>query len=284
MIVDDVPENLHVLMETFKEEYSIVAAKSGEKALQMAEFSDPQPDIILLDVIMPDMDGYEVCLKLKSNPRTWDIPVLFVTALTNTGDEARGLAVGGVDFITKPFQPDLVKARVRSHLELRSHRDQLEELVSERTHELNKTQDATIFLLANLAETRDPETGGHIKRTQTYVYILAEYLKKTSKFKHLLDETTIKLMCKSAPLHDIGKVGVPDHILLKPGKLTPQEFEEMKKHCLYGFNALRSLLLFVMEKHLEVEALLSNMAAPLSWVVAFVVCTILVWLLPYLYQ
>lgn len=244
LIVDDVPENLHILMEVLKSDYIVVAAKNGEKALLLAE-TTPQPDVILLDVMMPGMDGYEVCLKLKANPATWSIPVIFITALSDAEDEARGLAVGGVDFISKPFKPALVKARVRSHLELKRHKDRLEEMVAERTRELALTQDVTIMTMASLAETRDPETGSHILRTQHYVKLLAQTLQHHPRFAAELSDAAIELLFKSAPLHDIGKVGVPDHILLKPGKLTDEEFKEMKKHCGYGWNAIKAA-----QKHL----------------------------------
>ncbi|MBF0620367.1 MAG: two-component system response regulator [Magnetococcales bacterium] len=244
LIVDDIAENLQILMGTLKDDFSVIAAKNGETALRLAN-TNPKPDAILLDIMMPGMDGYEVCLKLKANPDTWDIPVLFVTALDQMDDEARGLTVGAVDFITKPFQPELVRARVQSQIELKQHKNQLEELVKQRTAELQLTQDVTIFTLANLAEARDPETGGHIKRTQNYVRLLAEQLRTHPRFKNDLTAEVVELLYKSAPLHDIGKVGVADHILLKPGRLTDDEFKEMKKHSVYGWNALKSA-----QKHL----------------------------------
>jgi len=233
LIVDDTPENIQILMETLKGEYAIVAAINGQKALQMA-VADPIPDIILLDIMMPGLDGYQVCEKLKADAKTANIPIIFVTAMSEAEDEQKGLDLGAVDYITKPIQPALVKSRVRNQLELKQHRDNLEELVKERTKELEITQDATINSMATLAEYRDPETGGHIKRTQNYIKILAEKLKDNPKFADFLDDTTIEQLFKSAPLHDIGKVGVPDGILLKPGKLTDEEFEEMKKHTVYG--------------------------------------------------
>ena len=237
LIVDDVSENLKILMDMLQDNYHIKAAKNGEKALQHA-LSDPIPDVILLDIMMPGMDGFEVCLKLKSNPRTWSIPVLFITAMDQQADEERGLTVGAVDYITKPFQPPLVKARVRSQIELKQHKDRLEELVQERTRQLMETQDVTIMTLASLAEARDPETGGHIKRTQNYVSLLAEALTNKPEFRDSLTPESKDLLRKSAPLHDVGKVGVPDHILLKPGKLTFQEFEIMKRHTIIGAEAL----------------------------------------------
>lgn len=239
LIVDDTAENLQILMETLREEYAVVAAREGQRALALATAPSP-PDLILLDVMMPGMDGFEVCMRLKADPATWAIPVLFITALNDEQSEVRGLTVGGVDFITKPFNPLLVRARVRGHLELKRHKDHLAELVAERTRQLVLTQDVTIYTLASLAETRDPETGGHIRRTQAYVRLLASRLQQHPRFAPLLDGETVELLTKSAPLHDVGKVGVPDQILLKPGKLTDDEFREMKKHTVYGWNALKS--------------------------------------------
>lgn len=237
LIVDDTPENIQVLMETLKDEYKIVAAINGQKALQMAPL-EPVPDIILLDIMMPGLDGYQVIEKLKADEKTRDIPVIFVTAMTEEEDEQKGLDMGAVDYIAKPFRPGLVKARVRNHLELKRHRDNLEELVQERTKELVLTQDATINSMATLAEYRDPETGGHIKRTQNYMKALATKLTNNSKYKDFFDDKTIEELFKSAPLHDIGKVGVSDNILLKAGKLTEEEFEEIKKHPVYGQNTI----------------------------------------------
>lgn len=237
LVVDDTPANIQILMETLKDEFAIVAAVTGQKALQMAA-ADPVPDLILLDIMMPGLDGYQVCEKLKADEKTRDIPVIFVTAMTDEENEQKGLDLGAVDYITKPFQPGLVKSRIRNHIDLKRHRDHLEELVRERTEELVRTQDATINSLATLAEYRDPETGGHIKRTQNYVKALAVKLKDHPKFSGFFDDITIEQLFKSAPLHDVGKVGVPDHILLKPGKLSDDEFEEMKKHTTYGHDTI----------------------------------------------
>ncbi len=237
LVVDDTVENIQILMGALEGEYAVVAAKNGERALKLA-FMEQAPDIILLDVMMPGMDGYEVCRHLKQDVRTRDIPVIFITALSEAEDEARGLSLGAVDYITKPFNPSLVKQRVRNQLDLKAHRDNLEELVRQRTNELQLVKEVTIEALATLAEYRDPETGGHIKRTQSYVRLLARHVLKREPFAAELDNERVELLYLSAPLHDIGKVGVPDNILLKPGKLTHEEFEEMKHHSEYGRNAL----------------------------------------------
>ncbi|CAN2042663.1 putative cyclic di-GMP phosphodiesterase VC_1348 [Candidatus Magnetomoraceae bacterium gMMP-15] len=237
LVVDDTPTNIDILIETLKSNYKIIAALNGEKALKLVNSKNP-PDLILLDIMMPGIDGYEVCKRLKADENTKDIPVIFVTAMDEIQDEAKGLELGAVDYLTKPISPSIVKARVRNHLELKQHQDHLEDIVKERTREVELTQEVTIQSLASLAEYRDPETGGHIRRTQNYVKLLAENLKTHKKYTDFLNDNTIDLLYKSAPLHDIGKVGVPDGILLKPGKLTDSEFEVMKKHTIYGRDAL----------------------------------------------
>ncbi|WP_373501489.1 HD-GYP domain-containing protein [Desulfococcus sp.] len=198
------------------------------------------------------LDGYEVCRRLKASPKTRDIPIVFLTAMSEEQEEARGLALRAVDYSTKPFSPALVKARVRNQLDFKRYRDHLEELVRERTQQLVLTQDVTIQSMGTLAEYRDPETGGHIRRTRHYVRILAEHLKDHPKFQGRLDDKAIELLLKSAPLHDIGKVGVRDNILLKPGELTEDEFEEMKRHTIYGRDAL-----LTSEKMLGLDSFLS---------------------------
>lgn len=244
MIVDDIETNIDILLDTLGHDYEVMVAIDGATALEHARRNPP--DLILLDVMMPDMDGFEVCMRLKRDPRTREIPVIFVTAMNEVVEEKKGLELGAVDYITKPFSPPIVRARVRNHLELKLaqetlalHNLQLEERVHERTRELERTQDVTIQCMASLAETRDMETGEHIRRSQHYVASLARHLQNHHRFQHLLTDHYIDLLFKSAPLHDIGKVGVPDRILLKPGKLTPEEFEEMKRHTIYGRDALR---------------------------------------------
>lgn len=236
MVVDDVETNIDLLVETLGTDYEVSVAMDGASAL--SDIAEHRPDLILLDIMMPGMDGYEVCQRLKEDDATCHIPVIFITAMSEEQDEARGLALGAVDYITKPFSPELVRARVRNQLELKHHRDHLEELVRQRTRELELTQDVTIESMGTLAEYRDPETGGHIKRTRHYVRLLANHLKGHPRFSDFLTDATIDLLFKSAPLHDIGKVGVPDSILLKPGPLTDAEFEVMKKHTLYGMNTI----------------------------------------------
>ena len=244
LIVDDVPENLSVLGELLQPTYRVRAANSGARALQIAN-SPPPPDLILLDVMMPGMDGYQVLRELRDNATTRDIPVIFVTTMDGTDDEEKGLDLGAVDYITKPIRPAIVLARVRAQLELKRARDilsdhnaYLEQEVARRMAENQLIQEVSIHALAHLAETRDPETGNHLRRTQEYVRTLARGLKHHPRFSHYLDERTIGQLAQSAPLHDIGKVGIPDHILLKPGKLTPEEWAIMKTHAEIGAEAI----------------------------------------------
>ena len=237
LVVDDSESNIDILVETLGDDYELRVAMEGESALE--QIAEHHPDLILLDIMMPGMDGYEVCTRLKENEQTQNIPVVFLTAMSQEQDEAKGLALGAVDYICKPFSPELVKARVHNHLLLKHHQDQLEFLVQERTRELQLTQDITIESMGTLAEYRDPETGGHIKRTKNYLRLLATHLKNHPKFAHFLNDTVIDQLCKSAPLHDIGKVGVRDHILLKPDKLTVDEFEQIKKHTIYGHDTIK---------------------------------------------
>jgi putative two-component system response regulator len=244
LIVDDNPENLMVLGELLRDHYKVRAANSGARALQLAATA-PLPDLILLDVMMPQMSGYEVLEQLGAAPETRDIPVIFTTAMTSTEDEQRGLVLGAVDYITKPLRPAIVLARVHTHLELKLARDRLrssnnhlEGEVARRMHENTVIQDVSIRALARLAETRDNETGNHILRTQNYVRALALRMRLHPRFAAQLDERSISLIAKSAPLHDIGKVGIPDRVLLKPGKLTPDEWEIMKTHAKLGAEAI----------------------------------------------
>ncbi|MCK5516450.1 MAG: two-component system response regulator [Desulfobulbaceae bacterium] len=250
LIVDDVEANIDVLMETLGDDFDVSVAMDGKSALESV--AEQKTDLILLDIMMPGMSGYEVCEKLNKNEETRNIPIIFLTAMTEDQDEAKGLALGAVDYVTKPFVPELVKSRVVNHLTLKMHQDHLEDLVRERTRQLELTQEVTIECMGTLAEYRDPETGGHIKRIQYYVKLLADYLKDHPKFEDFLNGATIDLLFKSAPLHDIGKVGVRDNILLKPGKLTSEEFDKMKKHVVYGRDALA-----IQEKRLGKDSFLS---------------------------
>lgn len=246
LVVDDTPDSLALMSNLLKDRYKIKVANNGKKALSVAQ-NDPALDLILLDVMMPEIDGYEVCRQLKADKMTQNIPVIFLTAKADIADETFGLSLGAVDYITKPVSPPIVLARVKTHLAAKGFQDLLrdqnhflEMLVQERTAEVLAIQDVTIHALSSLAETRDSDTGNHIRRTQNYVKILAEKLRYHPRFSHFLnDDKTIQELYKSAPLHDIGKVGIPDSILLKPGKLTAEEFELMKTHTTLGLRAIK---------------------------------------------
>ena len=225
LIVDDAPENINILNELLFSDYSVRAATNGVKALAIAMSDDP-PDIILLDVMMPGMDGYEVCKRLKDSEKTKDIPLIFVTSLDEASHEAKGLGLGAVDYITKPYNPDIIKKRVHNHLELKKHRDHLEELVKERTAELLETRLEIIRKLGLAAEYRDNETGMHIIRISYYCQIIAA--------AYGLSNNEAELILNTAPMHDIGKIGIPDRTLLKQGPLNEEEWEVMKSHCTIG--------------------------------------------------
>lgn len=244
LLVDDIPENLSVLSELLSPSYRVLVANNGQRALSLA-ISKPQPDLILLDVMMPDMDGYTVLQQLRANPATANVPVIFITAMSGMEDEQRGFDLGAVDYISKPIRPPIVLARVKAQLELKEARDWLlnknevlEAEVADRLKEILLIQDVSIHALARLAETRDPETGNHIRRTQSYVRALATQLRTHPRFSACLSAEYVEQLAKSAPLHDIGKVGIPDQILLKPGKLTPEEWEIMKTHARLGSDAI----------------------------------------------
>ncbi|RTL51350.1 MAG: two-component system response regulator [Rhodocyclaceae bacterium] len=244
LIVDDSPENLDVLGGLLLPHYRVRVATSGERALRIVE-SQSRPDLILLDVMMPGMDGYQVFQQLRANPATRDIPVIFVTAMDSSEAEMHGLEVGAVDYITKPIEPTVLLARVHTQLELKQARDwlrdqnsYLEAEVAKRMAENELIQEVGIRALAHLAETRDPETGNHIRRTQGYVHCLAQGLRNRPRFAATLNDRYIRLLTRSAPLHDIGKVGIPDAILQKPGPLNAAEWEIMKTHAKLGSDAI----------------------------------------------
>ncbi len=244
LVVDDTPDNLTLMGEMLLGDYRIKVATNGENALRIAR-TTPPPDLILLDVVMPGLDGYEVCRRLKASEATRDIPVIFLTSRADTEDEKLGLELGAADYLTKPASPPIVLARVKTQLSLKAASDFLkdknaflEHEVDRRTEEVRALQEVTILALASLAETRDTDTGNHLWRTQRYIQALAHELRNHPRFESYLNDATITLIFKSAPLHDIGKVGIPDRILLKPGRLDPDEFEIMKTHSKLGWDAI----------------------------------------------
>ena len=225
LVVDDTPENIAVLSGVLRPEYQVKAAPNGELALKIAA-QEPTPDIILLDIMMPGIDGYEVCRRLKADPQTRAIPVIFVTAKAEIEDEAKGLELGAADYITKPISPPIVRARVQTQLALYDQNRQLERKVRERTRELLETRLEIIRRLGRAAEYKDNETGLHVIRMSHYSRLIAEALD--------VSEDWVELILNASPMHDIGKIGIPDHILLKPGKLNAEEWLEMRRHPLYG--------------------------------------------------
>lgn len=229
LVVDDQPDNIDILRGILHPKYRVKAATSGLKALDICQRADA-PDMVLLDVVMPDMDGYTVCQALKQNPATQSIPVIFVTSKDSTKDESYGLQLGAVDYITKPIHPAVVSARVKTHLDLADQARHLEALVSERTSELQATRLELIGCLGKAAEFKDNETGLHVIRMSHYSRILAEVISA--------DKGWIDLIFSASPMHDIGKIGIPDAILLKPGKLDADEWEMMKNHPVFGANIL----------------------------------------------
>ena len=228
MVVDDVEANIDVLVEALGSDYEVSVAMDGKTALEAV--ADAKPDIILLDIMMPEMDGYEVCERLKADKSTAGIPVIFLTAMTEEQDEARGLALGAVDYITKPFSPDLVKSRVRNQLELKLHRDHLEELVAQRTRQLREGYVDTVYRLTLTSEFKDKDTGAHIKRISFYTRELALRMGLGKEF--------CDSIFYASPMHDIGKVAIPDSILLKEGPLDDDEWKSMKTHTEIGAKVL----------------------------------------------
>lgn len=243
LIVDDTETNVDILVDILENKYELSVAMDGVSAIECVKLE--KPDLILLDIMMPELDGYEVCKRLKKNEDTEDIPIIFLTAITDIDSKAKAFEVGAVDYITKPFEGVEVQARVKTHLslklaqiELLSQNEILEKRVKERTNEIQRTHEAMIDAFATLAEYRDPETGGHIKRTKNYVKAMAQKLSTFEKYKDILTSEVIEKYYNSAPLHDIGKIGIRDEILLKPGRLNGEEFDEMKKHTTLGLKVL----------------------------------------------
>lgn len=244
LVVDDNPDNMTVVSDLLLPFYEILVAPSGKRALEILA-SEKLPDLILLDVMMPEMDGYEVIQRLKSDERTQNIPIIFLTAMDSTRDEEKGLSLGAVDYVTKPIRPSILLARVHTQVEFKKARDilqnqnlYLEAEIAKRMKENEAVQDVSIRALARLAEVRDDATGKHLLRTSLYVKALAKILQGNPRFTLVLTDHVIDLLAKSAPLHDIGKVGIPDRILMKPGKLTDEEWTIMKTHAWLGAHAI----------------------------------------------
>jgi len=246
MVVDDTPANLKLLQEMLLEKgYRVQTFTRAAMALRAA--ARTPPDLILLDITMPEMGGFEACARIKADPVLKDIAVIFISALTDTTDKVKAFAVGGVDYVTKPFQVEEVHARVATHLRLRNlqaelaqHNCDLQNQVAQKIRELSDAQRATILVLTKLAESRDHDTGGHIERTQFICKLLAERLRDDVHYAEQVDDNFVENIYQASPLHDIGKISIPDSILLKPGKLMPEEFEIMKSHTIHGSEPLQA--------------------------------------------
>jgi putative two-component system response regulator len=225
LVADDSPQNIELLSRVLGQEYRIKVATSGEKALKIV-YSDEPPDLILLDIMMPDLSGLEVCQRIKSNPDRRRIPVIFVTAMTTVEDESLGLGLGAVDYISKPISPPLVQARVRTHLALYDQSRELERMVAQRTAELLATRQQIIRRLGRAAEYKDHQTGNHIVRMSHIARLVAQQAG--------MGPEAVQLIFQTAAMHDLGKIGVPDSILLKPGPLTDDEWVVMRQHAQIG--------------------------------------------------
>lgn len=237
LVIDDTKTNIEVLEGILSKEYDVFVALNGQKGLLLAE--KVHPDLILLDVMMPEMDGYETLRQLNARKLVENTPVIFLTAKADSKSEHMGLDLGAVDYITKPFHPNLVELRIKNQLEFKYQRDHLQDLVEEQTRDLRKTLKVLLSSLGALAEYRDPETGAHIKRTQVIVQMLAEKLTDHPRFHDAIpNKEYIDYYATAAPLHDIGKVGIPDEILRKPARLTEEEWVVMCKHAQMGYDVL----------------------------------------------
>jgi putative two-component system response regulator len=233
LVVDDEIFYLDLLTKLLSDSYEIQLAKNGEQALRRVN-SKARPNLILLDVTMPGLDGYQVCEKIKTNILTRQIPIIFLTAKTNEQDELKGFELGAVDYITKPITPLVLKMRVKTHLALSEQRFALQQLVQERTKEIETTKNSLVYAMGAMAEMRDEETGNHLLRTEKFVEVLARGVAEHDKYKDILNESMITVIHKAAPLHDVGKVGVPDRILQKASALDEQERQVMNNHPMYG--------------------------------------------------
>ncbi|HPI94283.1 MAG TPA: response regulator [Deltaproteobacteria bacterium] len=247
MIVDDSRTSLHLLKQMLlKQDFIVKAFPRPEPALMWA-LENP-PDLILLDIVMPGMDGFELCRLLKAEEKLKDVPVIFISSKSEIKSKVMAFGIGGVDYITRPFELEEVRTRVSTHLRIRrmqlglmDQNRELERLVAEKVKEISDSRMATILALAKLAESRDDDTGKHLERVQGLCTLLAERLSTMPGCQAEIDREFIENIFYASPLHDIGKVGIPDRILLKPGRLDPDEFEVMKRHTVIGAETLEAV-------------------------------------------
>ncbi|MDR3336429.1 MAG: response regulator [Treponema sp.] len=247
LVVDDVDMNVMILEEILQDDYNILTASNGKEALEKLHAADILPKIILLDVMMPEMNGREMFEIIKADDAFKRIPVIFITAENDSESEL--LAAGAVDFINKPFQPDVVKHRVKNQIELKNYSDSLEVMVAEKAAELTSTLDNMLLAMANIIEYRNLESGSHVKRTQFFCEALIRFLvNSNSEYAEELRALQPDIIVKSMALHDVGKIGIPDKILLKPGRLDPEEFDIMKTHTVVGKNIIEEMMMAVKDK------------------------------------
>jgi putative two-component system response regulator len=239
ILVDDNPANLRIGKNVLAEKYTVATCPSAEKMFTLLENNNPA--MILLDVDMPEMNGYDAIKILKSKPETKDIPVIFLTARSESDDELAGLSLGAIDYITKPFQPPLLLKRIEVHIlvedqrkELKYFNENLQKMVEEKTQSVIELQNALLKTMAELVECRDDTTGGHIERTQRGIKILLDEIEKSGIYREETKGWDVDLLLQSCQLHDVGKISINDNILKKPGKLTEEEFNDMKKHASFG--------------------------------------------------
>jgi putative two-component system response regulator len=242
LIVDDVEINRMILREILVDQYDVIEAQDGEETLDILFKQNVRPTAILLDIIMPGIDGFEVLRAIKNHAETHKIPVLFITAADSDTNETRGLKAGAADYVSKPFNPDVVMTRLDSCINLMRYQTELEGLVEKKTAEVTKTYEQTLEVLATIIEYRSLESGEHIRRTTMLTQIMVNEMLKYPNYREILLAQNYESIVKASALHDIGKIGIPDNILLKPGRLTDEEFEIMRTHTLIGRDIIDSIL------------------------------------------
>lgn len=239
LVVDDVPANLKYAEQLLGEQYRLTLAVSGAQALKF--LTKAEPDLILLDINMPEMDGCTVLTRLKENSATEKIPVIILTSDADSAMEIKCLALGAVDFIRKPFVTEIMLSRIETQIELNEYRHKLEYMVDEKTTVIERLQDVMSTCFAELVESRDGTTGGHIKNTTRYFSIFIEELAKHDKYKDVLTPHYRRGLVRAAPLHDIGKIGISDSVLRKESSLDKEEFEHMKTHARIGGDTFQNI-------------------------------------------
>ncbi|MCL2203846.1 MAG: response regulator [Defluviitaleaceae bacterium] len=243
--VDDVQLNLDILAAILDTEYDVTAVTSGAQALAL--MAENQPDLVLLDLNMPQMDGFEMLSKMRENPAMERIPVIFVTAEQEDYSEEKGLSLGAVDYIRKPYNSNIIRIKIRNHIELKAYRDDLAGMVEERTKQLTASHEAIIMGMSLLSESRDGITGAHIARIKSQTRLLTN--KIAEMYPDLLDKELAGQITTYSPLHDVGKVAIPDSVLKKSGGLTREEFDLMKSHTWGGGDLLRQMVEFLVAEH-----------------------------------